>query len=84
MLIIAFAPEFIRLVRRCPPDVQKEVYERVELFKDRANHQLLRVHKLKGKKGRHSFSLNYKLRIHFRYLTSNTALLLTIGDHDDY
>ena len=67
-------------------DLQNEVYEKIELFKNKGNHAQLKVHKLKGElKNKYSFSVNYKIRIVFEYILSKTEVaLLSIGDHDVY
>lgn len=84
---VAYAPAFVRMLREPPQDLISEAKEKIDLFRDPANHKALKVHKLRGKlKDRFSFSVNYKTRIVFRYLNTNPreALLLVIGDHDIY
>lgn len=79
-----FTPKFLRLVGALPPDLQSEAYEKVDAFRDRANHQALKVHKLQGKlKGLSSFSVNYQVRIIFE-IVDDGAVLHAIGDHDAY
>ena len=87
MMRIAYSRRFLRDFARLHKDLQKEVVEKVELFKDPRNHRSLRVHKLKGKlEGRFGFSVNYKFRILFQYVSKRTreVVLLTVGDHDVY
>jgi addiction module RelE/StbE family toxin len=44
----------------------------------------LRTHKLKGKlEGLWAFSISYDVRIIFKFLDSEKALLIDIGKHDD-
>lgn len=78
---------FIRYYKKLPPSLQAEVAEKIELFRDEANHKQLKVHKLKGSlKEQLSFSVNYRYRIIF-YLdpkNKNRAYLLTVGDHKIY
>ena len=63
----------------------EEVLEKIELFKDSENHKILKVHKLQGQlSDLHSFSVNYKIRVVFEYLSKNEAVLLMVGDHDVY
>jgi mRNA-degrading endonuclease YafQ of YafQ-DinJ toxin-antitoxin module len=82
---IAYRPEFVRQYSKLDKDLQLEVREKIELFKDRNNHKILKVHKLHGRLAhRLSFSVNYKYRIVFEYLTDNEVALKTIGDHDIY
>ncbi len=87
MLKIAYTPAFIRQVKTLPDALFDEVEEKIELLKDEKNHKALKVHKLKGRlKGRYSFSVNYQIRIVFKYnpRDKQEAILLAIGDHDVY
>lgn len=80
-----YAPEFVRLYEKLDPALKEEVKEKIVLFKDRSNHKTLKVHKLHGRlRGRQSFSVNYKFRIVFEYISKDVAVLKTIGDHDVY
>ena len=82
---VAFAPPFFRQLKKLEPNLQEEVFEKIEYFKNDPNHKMLKVHKLKGRlKDRHSFSVNYKTRIVFHYLSKNEVILLAVGDHDVY
>ncbi len=74
-------------MKKLPEALQAEIFEKIDLFRDSANHEGLKVHQLRGKlKGCYSFSVNYKIQIVFEYLSvqPKEALLLTIGDHDVY
>lgn len=65
--------------------LQKEAFSKIELFKNKNDHRALEVHKLKGKlSGSYAFSVNYKYRIVFDYISQDEAALLAIGDHDVY
>ncbi len=82
---VTYKPSFIRQLNVLGKDLQDEVIEKIGLFKEVKNHKLLKVHKLKGRlKGRYSFSVNYKTRIVFNYLSKQTVVLLAVGDHDVY
>ena len=82
---ILFKPTFVRQFNSLTGELQKEAFEKIELFKHIENHRQLRVHKLKGGlHDRYSFSVNYKFQIVFSYLSKNEAVLLAIGDHDVY
>lgn len=83
---VAYTPNFVRMFKSLPPDTQEEAHEKIELFRNIANHARLKVHKLRGRlSGRYSFSVNYSTRIVFRYSQSpKTALLLAIGSHEVY
>ena len=84
-LSVAYTPAFARQFKTLELPLQEEAVEKMELFKDSTNHKSLKVHKLKGYfSGRYSFSVNYKIRIVFSYLSKKEAVLLAIGDHDIY
>ena len=82
---VSFKPTFIRQFKRLDPGLQQEVNEKIEFFKDGQNLTQLRIHKLHGRlAGRYSFSVNYKTRIVFCYLSKKEVALLAIGDHAIY
>ncbi len=82
---IIYAPAFVKQFKKLPPDLQEEVIEKIELLKEHINHKNLRVHKLHGYlKECYSFSVNYKTRIVFSFLSKTEVALLIIGDHDIY
>jgi mRNA-degrading endonuclease RelE of RelBE toxin-antitoxin system len=83
---ILYSNAFNKDVLKFSEDLQEEVFEAVEKFKNPNNHKSLKVHKLKGRlEGKYSFSINYAYRIVFEYVDSKTiAFLLTAGDHDIY
>lgn len=82
---VHFKPTFIKKFKRLEIALQEEVLEKIELFKDEKNHKQLKAHKLSGVlSGRYSFSVNYKTRIVFSYLSKTEAVLLAVGDHDVY
>ncbi len=86
-MLVSFSPSFVRAYNYLPADLQDEIVEKVESFKDVGNHRSLKVHKLSGSiKDRLSFSVNYKIRIVFRYLSTKPqeAYLLAVGDHNVY
>lgn len=82
---VYFKPSFVRQYKLLEPELQAEVKEKIELLKNRENHKRLKVHELKGRlAGRYSFSVNYRFRIIFAYLSRDSAVLLAFGDHDVY
>lgn len=85
MLTVLYKPTFVRQYKKLPEALQQEVKEKIAIFQKNPNHPFLKTHKLKGKlKGFLSFSVNYAYRIIFLYESKNTAVLLTIGDHQVY
>jgi len=85
MLSVFFKPSFIKKFNSLDKELQDEVIEKIELFKDTKNHKKLKVHKLHGElKEQWSFSVNYQFRIIFYYLSKKEVVLLTVGDHGVY
>ncbi|OHA47434.1 MAG: hypothetical protein A2541_02325 [Candidatus Taylorbacteria bacterium RIFOXYD2_FULL_36_9] len=85
MLEINYKPSFICLYNEAEVSLQGEIKEKIVLFRNRSNHKSLKVHKLHGTlKGCYSFSVNYKIRIVFEYLSKKEVSLLAVGDHDLY
>ena len=84
-MTVSFLPLFVKKLKSLELDLQDEVMEKIELFKDEKNHKQLKVHKLHGiLSGRYSFSVNYKTRVIFLYFSKNEAVLLAVGDHEIY
>ena len=82
---IWYKPSFVRRFQKLEKALQDEAFEKIELFKDIKNHKQLNVHKLAGRlSGRYSFSVNYKYRIVFSYVSSQIAEFADIGDQDIY
>lgn len=82
---VAYTPAFERQFHALDTALQEDALEKINFFKDIANHRQLKVHKLHGQlRGRFSFSVNYKYRIVFAYLSKDEVILHTIGDHDVY
>ena len=85
MIEVTYRPSFIRQIKVLEKSLFEEVLDSVELFKSEKNHASLKVHKLHGSlSGRYSFSVNYRFRIIFRYVSKKEAVLLAFGDHDLY
>ena len=85
-LVVSYKPSFLREFKKLERALQHEAKEKIELFKNPANHKKLRVHYLKGPLApRMSFSVNYRYRIVFEWEEEGrSAVLLAIGDHEVY
>lgn len=84
-MVIIYSPKFARKLKSFEYDLQEEVIEKIELFKNSKNHKQLKVHKLHGLlKNKYGFSINYKIRIVFQYLSKQEAIFLVVGEHDIY
>lgn len=85
MLKIYFSNFFIKKIKKLKDDLQDEVFEKINLLKDESNHQSLKVHKLHGRFSKYySFSVNYKYRIVFDYLSKKEIRLHDFGGHEIY
>ncbi|MDO8575986.1 MAG: hypothetical protein Q7R90_01585 [bacterium] len=85
MITVGFMPEFFRSLKKLAPQLQEIAFRRIELFRDRINHQRLKVHKLHGKyAGFFGFSIDRKYRIMFEWISDQEARLHTVGDHSIY
>lgn len=85
MIRVAYKATFLRQFDNLDAPLQEEILEKIEKFKNPANHQQLKAHKLHGRlKDFYSFSVNYRFRIVFEYLSSNETVLLAIGNHEVY
>lgn len=82
---VFYTKTFLRQLESLPVLLQEEAAERIELFRDRKNHPMLKVYKLQGAlAGFLSFSVNFRYRIVFSYRKDRSVLLHDIGDHDVY
>lgn len=85
MITVGFTPEFFRKLKKIPPSLLEIAFKKIELFRDRNNHQRLEVHKLHGKyKGFFGFSIDRKNRIMFEWISDDEARLHTVGNHSIY
>jgi len=85
MIALEYAPAFLRQLKKLPAELQEEAAEKILLFRNKSNHRQLKVHKLKGElAGKWSFSVNYRNRIVFKWLSDESVGLLAIGDHSIY
>ncbi len=85
MISIVYSPFFVRKFNKLESGLQEDVVQKVNLFKDTKNHKVLEVHKLHGKFREYfGFSVNYKFRIVFRYVSKNEVMFADIGGHEIY
>jgi len=83
MLLIRYTAKFIQIYKGLEPALKEEVKEKILFFQDAKNHEILKVHKLHGRfKTCYSFSVNYKIRIIFKYENKTAVNLLYVGNHD--
>lgn len=82
---VSFTRAFFKRLNKYEEEFREVVLERIDEFRNPENRTRLKVHKLHGKFSKfYSFSVNFKTRIVFEYISKNEVVLLTIGDHDIY
>lgn len=81
---IFYSPRFLRRLKKLEETLKIEAKEKIKLFGEDPSHSFLKTHKLKGQDNRWSFSVNYKYRIVFTYLSKEEVYFLTIGNHEVY
>ena len=76
---------FVKHARRLSRDHYELLKKKIALLKYKANHSSLKVHKLHGEFNEgHSFSLDYGLRVIFKFESKREISLLAVGNHDIY
>lgn len=76
---------FVRKWSKFDLKTKKEIIKRIDVFLDDPFSPPLKTHKLSGKlKEYWSFSVNYNLRIMFRFGTNNVIEFIDIGTHEIY
>lgn len=79
---IYYSPHFSRKFKKIPLYLKKTVVERESIFREDPFDARLKTHKLHGKlKGYLSFSITYKNRILFEFLSNNEVLFVDVDDH---
>ena len=87
MLKRIYAPSFLRSLKKIKKkdtELFDEVIEKLELVKEKKYHKQLKMHALKGVlRGKHAFSVNYKIRVICK-MVHDEIHVLDIGDHSIY
>ncbi len=82
---IDYSPEFSRLFKKLPRDIQEEALKKEKIFRQNPFFPSLKTHKLSGNlKGRWAFSVSYTHRIIFSFPEDQYVRFHSIGDHDIY
>lgn len=85
MLQILYKPSFVRQYKKLSEELQEDAKNAMERFKANPHDPALRIHKLKGRlKSYQSFSVNYRFRIVFEWVSKKQVRFLMIGDHTVY
>ncbi len=87
MTKIIFSKSFVRALNKLlsgNPDLENQIKNKLEIFRNNPFDPTLRTHKLKGKLSDYrSFSITGDLRIVFEFTEEGYALLSDIGTHDE-
>lgn len=82
---IEYSPEFKRRFKKLPLDIKLEALAKEKLFKKNPLDPKLKTHKLSGKlAGRWAFSIDFKNRIIFSFMSGKTVYFHSVGSHDIY
>ena len=81
---IEISSQFLRRVKKLTPSEQRNLSEKIEVFRKDPYDSQLKTHALRGRlRGLFAFSLNYSKRVIFTYIGKNKALLLDLGSHEE-
>ena len=82
---ILYWPKFAKYFKKLPIEIQKIAVEKEKVFRKDPFDPVLKTHKLHGEFREYwSFSVNYKIRIIFKFIDKNTAAFYSIGNHNIY
>lgn len=82
---IRYSSYFLRKIKKIPFIVKIDLAKTEENFRENPFHARLKTHKLSGKLSNlWSFSVNYQVRILFKFDTQYSVTFLDIGSHDIY
>ena len=82
---IRFRTSFERDYKKLTPELKNLVEERTKLFIVNPFDSKLKTHKLNGKFADYwGFSIDFKIRVLFRFENSDIAEFYRVGDHDIY
>ena len=82
---IRYSTHFNRAFKKLDPSLASEIAKRERLFRAGCFNPLLDTHKLHGKlKGYWAFSITYKYRILFQFISTHEAYFIDVDDHDIY
>lgn len=84
-MFILYTPHFKREAKRIPLSLRATIEERINLFMTDPFHSSLKAHKLSGKLQDYwAFSIDYRIRIIYKFVDKKTAIFHSIGDHSIY
>jgi len=82
---IYYSPEFVRRFKKLPQESKLKALEKEKIFKKAPRNPKLRIHKLSGNlAGKLAFWVDFRTRIIFSFVNSETVYFHSIGSHDIY
>lgn len=82
---IDFSSSFLKTYRKLSKEVVDQFEAKENIFFTNPFHPSLKTHKLSGSmKDYYAFSVNYKYRVVFKFLTKDIIVFISIGTHDIY
>lgn len=82
---ILYSPTFAKNYKKIPILIRKKAEKKEKIFRIDPFTPSLKTHKLTGKLSEYwSFSVDYKYRIVFRFISTQKVLLVDVGTHSVY
>ena len=82
---IIYSPQFQREYRRLPSAAKDKTEKREKIFRINPFDKRLKTHKLRGRLSElWSFSIDYRYRIIFEFMSEKKVIFHAIGDHSLY
>ncbi len=82
---IHYTSRFIKDLKKLPKDKHKLATKREKIFRKDPFSQTLKTHKLSGKLQDYwAFSITYKDRVLFRFISGDEAIFYKVGSHAIY
>ena len=82
---VDFANEFSKSIKKLLPKEKSLYLKKYQWFIENPYDARLKTHKLRGRLAdRTSFSVNYSIRVVFKFITTDKVVFLDIGTHEVY
>lgn len=84
-ITVKYTSRFIKKLKKLPIPTIKKAASKEKLFKQNPHTPSLKTHPLTGQlQGYHAFSVDYHIRIMFKFINSKEVMFLDIGTHSIY
>jgi addiction module RelE/StbE family toxin len=82
---IIYSTSFLKRLAKLPLEIERITRVKIDRFREYPHHMGLKAHKLHGSMNeKWVFSINYKYRIIYTFVSEDTVCFLDIGTHDIY